>query len=375
MYQPEHYMSKHPNKLSRFFSRVGIDPIIMSLTLVTIGCGIAILYSASGNSWVVPLKQLMRFALGLICMLGAAAIKPHKLAKAAPYLYVLGLLLLIYVLFSGHIGKGAQRWINLGLINIEPSEVMKIGLPLCIAHLLQDAPLPIDNKRLLMALGLMFIPVLITLKQPDLGTAVLLIISGSCVIFLAGLSWRIIYAGLSFIVISLPIAWHFLHGYQKQRILTFIDPESVPLTTGYHIIQSKIAIGSGGIWGKGYLAGTQSHLKYLPENATDFIFSHICEELGLLGAILIIGLLLSITIRGYYIALHAQDTFSRLVAASFSTNFFCYAFINIGMTTGILPVVGVPLPLISYGGSFLVTTMLGLGILMSISTHKKLITS
>jgi rod shape determining protein RodA len=368
-------MSPHPSNLAKLYRLIRIDPIILGLTLITVGLGIGILYSASGNSWIVPIKQLMRFMLGLICMLGAAAIKPHKLAKAAPYLYILGLLLLIYVLFSGHIGKGAQRWINLGFINFEPSEVMKIALPLCIAHLFHDARLPVDNKRIAMALGLMLVPVIITLKQPDLGTAILLMISSTCVIFLAGLSWRIIYAGLGSIIVSLPIAWHFLHGYQKQRILTFIDPESVPLTTGYHIIQSKIAIGSGGIWGKGYLAGTQSHLKYLPENATDFIFSHICEELGLMGAMLIIGLLLSITMRGYYIALHAQDTFSRLVAASFSTNFFCYAFINIGMTTGILPVVGVPLPLISYGGSFLVTTMLGLGILMSISAHKKLITS
>ena len=368
-------MSRHTKRRTNLLRMIHFDPIILGLTVLTISVGIAILYSASGNSWVVPLKQLMRFMLGLVCMLGAATIKPHKLAQASPYLYVLGLLLLIYVLFSGHIGKGAQRWINLGFINFEPSEVMKIALPLCIAYLFQDASLPIDNRRIGMALLLMLVPVAITLKQPDLGTAILLMISSTCVIFLAGLSWRVIYAGLTTIIVSLPIAWHFLHDYQKQRILTFIDPESVPLTTGYHIIQSKIAIGSGGIWGKGYLAGTQSHLKYLPENATDFIFSHICEELGLVGAMLIIMLLLAITMRGYYIALHAQDTFSRLVAASFSTNFFCYAFINIGMTTGILPVVGVPLPLISYGGSFLVTTMLGLGILMSISTHKKLITS
>ncbi|MBT4885443.1 MAG: rod shape-determining protein RodA [Legionellales bacterium] len=361
--------------LSKIKKNICIDPVILVLTFVTTMLGLAILYSASGNSYAVPLKQLARLILGFVFMFGVARIKPHKLANASPYLYLLGLILLVFVFFSGHIGKGAQRWINLGIINFEPSEVMKIALPLFIAKIFHETRLPLDSKFIMLALGIILVPVAITLKQPDLGTAILLVISGCCVIFLAGLSWRIIAYGFVSITISLPIAWHFLHTYQKQRILTFLDPESVPLTTGYHIIQSKIAIGSGGIWGKGYMSGTQSHLKYLPENATDFIFAHICEEFGLFGAMCIFMLLLGITIRGYQIALNAQDTFSRLVAASFSTNFFCYAFINIGMTTGILPVVGVPLPLISYGGSFLVTTMLGLGILMSIHSHKKLITS
>ena len=361
--------------LNKICKNIHVDPVILLLTLITKSLGLVILYSASGNSYTVPLKQLARLILGFIVMLSAARIKPHKLANASPYLYFMGLILLIFVFFSGHIGKGAQRWINLGIINFEPSEVMKIALPLFIAKIFHETRLPLDTKFIMVALGIILVPVAITLKQPDLGTAILLIISGCCVIFLAGISWRVITYSLASITISLPVAWHFLHDYQRQRVLTFLDPESVPLTTGYHIIQSKIAIGSGGIWGKGYLSGTQSHLKYLPENATDFIFAHICEEFGMLGAICILMLILSITIRGYQIALNAQDTFSRLVAASFSTNFFCYAFINIGMTTGILPVVGVPLPLISYGGSFLVTTMLGLGILMSIHSHKKLITS
>ncbi|MEE3003716.1 MAG: rod shape-determining protein RodA [Pseudomonadota bacterium] len=361
--------------LIKYFNSFNFDYWILSLTCLTVMFGLTILYSSSGDTYVVPLKQFARFCIGLILMLSISRVQPKKIADSSPYLYFIGLSLLVVVFFTGHIGKGAQRWINLGIINFEPSEVMKIALPLFIAKILQDTNLPINSRYLVISLLIVIIPVCITLKQPDLGTATLLAISGCCVIFLAGLEWKIIGIGLSSLILSLPICWHFLHNYQKQRILTFINPESVPLTSGYHIIQSKIAIGSGGIFGKGFLAGTQSHLKYLPENTTDFIFAHICEEFGLFGACLVILLLLSITIRGYYIAIHAQNTFSRLTAASISTNFFCYAFINIGMTTGILPVVGVPLPLISYGGSFLVTTMMSLGILMSINSHKKLITS
>ena len=361
--------------IKRLCSWLYFDPYLLVLTGMTLCLGLLVLYSAGGNSIAVPLKQLARIAIGFVCMFIMAQIKPHQLAILSPFLYLFGLCLLVVVFFTGHIGKGAQRWLNLGIINFEPSEVMKIALPLCIAAYLQDKKLPLGLRELGWCVVLMIIPVAITLKQPDLGTATLLVLSGGCIIFLAGLHWRIILAILGSITISLPIVWHFLHDYQKQRVLTFINPESVPLTTGYHIIQSKIAIGSGGLWGKGWLAGTQSHLQFLPENATDFIFAHISEEFGLFGAICILTLIISITIRGYQIALRAQDTFSRLVAAGLSTNFFCYAFVNIGMTTGILPVVGVPLPLISYGGSFLVTTMLGIGILMSIYSHKKLITS
>ncbi len=358
-----------------FISTCGIDFILIALILITVSFGIAVLYSSSGNSFVVPLKQIVRFIIGFFLMLVISSLKPKQISSISPYLYILGLALLTFVLFKGHIGKGAQRWINLGIINFEPSEVMKIALPLYIAHILEDVKLPLGFMQLGKAILIILVPVIITLKQPDLGTSILLIISGSCVIFLAGLDWRIISYGFGIILTSMPIAWHFMHTYQKQRILTFLNPESVPLTAGYHIIQSKIAIGSGGIFGKGWLLGSQSHLKYLPENSTDFIFSHICEEFGMLGACIVISLILAITIRGYFIAINAQDTFSRLVAASISTNFFCYSFINIGMTTGILPVVGVPLPLISYGGSFLVTTMMAMGILMSINSHKKLITS
>lgn len=361
--------------IKKMLLTIKIDAPLLLLITTTVMLGLVILYSSSGNSFATPTRQFARFIIGISAMLIMAQIKPTNIARLAPYLYIFGLCLLILVFFSGHIGKGAQRWINLGIINFEPSEVMKIALPLYIAKTLEEQSIPIKFWHVLRCFLIILLPVAITLKQPDLGTAILLTISGSCVIFLAGLSWRSIIYGISAVIISLPIGWHFLHDYQKNRVLTFINPESVPLTTGYHIIQSKIAIGSGGIWGKGWLSGTQSHLNYLPENSTDFIFSHICEEFGLIGAIVIILLLLSITMRGYYIALHAQNTFSRLVAAAISTNFFCYACINIGMTTGLLPVVGVPLPLISYGGSFLVTTLLGLGILMSIQANRKLITS
>lgn len=356
-------------------AKIHIDLILLGLIITMATIGLVILYSASGNTYIVPIKQVIRYAVGFSCMLCFAYIPPSTLARYAPHIYLVGIALLVVVFFTGHIGKGAQRWVNLGVFNFEPSEVMKIALPLLIAKILQNTSLPISNRDICKATILILLPVMITAMQPDLGTAILLCLSGGCVVFLAGLRWRIIFSLLTTMLISIPIFWNFLHNYQKQRVLTFLNPEGSPLSTGYHIIQSKIAIGSGGIFGKGWLQGSQSHLNFLPENATDFIFSHICEEFGLIGAICIIALILAITARGFIIASNAQDTFSRLVAGSISTNFFFYAFINIGMTTGILPVVGVPLPLISYGGSFLVTILIGQGILMSIQSHKKLIDS
>jgi rod shape determining protein RodA len=362
-------------KILTIFRNLKMDPVLLGLVLLAMAFDLVILYSSSGNSYIAPLKQLARFAIGFSAMLAVAQIPPRIIGNKSYYLYALGIILLIYVFFMGHIGKGAQRWLSLGFITFEPSEIMKIALPLVIAKVLNNASLPINAANVVKAFFIILLPVAITIIQPDLGTAILLTISGSCVIFLAGLRWKIIFTLLAILITSVPISWHFLHSYQKQRILTFLDPESMPLTNGYHIIQSKIAIGSGGIWGKGWLSGSQSHMNFLPENSTDFIFAHICEEFGLIGAILVIALILAITLRGYHIAINAQDTFSRLAAASISTNFFCYAFINIGMSVGILPVVGVPLPLISYGGSFLVTVLSAIGILMSIHSNKKLINS
>ena len=361
--------------LYNLIKKIKLDHFLFIMVIITMVIDLAILYSSSGNSIAVPLKQLTRFAIGITLMILIAQVKPQKIAKVAPYIYFICIFLLIFVYFKGHIGKGAQRWINLGFIKFEPSEIMKISLPIMLAATIHNNIIPISQRLILSCILIIIIPVAIIIKQPDLGTAILLVISGSCVIFLAGLSWRIITLIFTSIVISGPITWHFMHNYQKQRVFTFLNPESAPLTSGYHIIQSKIAIGSGGILGKGWLAGTQSHLNFLPENSTDFIFAHICEELGLIGGILVIILFIIITFRGYQIAFEAQDTFSRLSAAAISTNFFCYSFVNIGMTIGILPVVGVPLPLISYGGSFLVTTLVSFGILMSISCNKKLINS
>lgn len=361
--------------MKRILQNIKLDPVLLGLVLLAMAFDLVILYSSSGNSYIAPLKQLARFAIGFSAMLVIAQIPPRIIGSKSYYLYATGILLLIYVFFMGHVGKGAQRWLNLGFITFEPSEIMKIALPLVIAQVLNDVPLPIRSRNVIKSFFIILLPVAITIIQPDLGTAILLTISGGCVIFLAGLRWKIILIMLTSLITSIPIGWHFLHAYQKQRVLTFLDPESMPLTNGYHIIQSKIAIGSGGIWGKGWLSGSQSHMNFLPENSTDFIFAHICEEFGLVGAIVVIALILAITFRGYSIAANAQDTFSRLAAASLSTNFFCYAFINIGMSIGILPVVGVPLPLISYGGSFLVTVLSAIGILMSIHANKKLINS
>ena len=361
--------------MKKILHNIKLDPVLLCLVLLAMAFDLVILYSSSGNSYIAPLKQLARFAIGFTAMLAIAQIPPRIIGNKSYYLYALGIVLLVYVFFMGHVGKGAQRWLNLGFITFEPSEIMKIALPLVIAQVLNDVSLPIRSRNVIKAFFIILLPVAITIIQPDLGTAILLTISGSCVIFLAGLRWKVILSLLATIITSIPIGWHFLHAYQKQRILTFLDPESMPLTNGYHIIQSKIAIGSGGIWGKGWLSGSQSHMNFLPENSTDFIFAHICEEFGLMGAIVVIALVLAITFRGYNIAINAQDTFSRLAAGSISTNFFCYAFINIGMSIGILPVVGVPLPLISYGGSFLVTVLSAIGILMSIHANKKLINS
>lgn len=352
-----------------------IDSTLLSFLLMLCFAGLIILYSASNRQVHSIEFQIMRFALAFTVMFLVAQIPPQALQRWAPWIYAFGLTLLIIVLVVGHIGKGAQRWINLGLIRFQPAEIMKLAIPMVLAWYYHQINLPITLRSVLVALPIILIPAVLTAKQPDLGTAILLFIAGASVLFLAGISWQVIVSGLALIAGLVPLAWMRLHDYQKQRVFTFLNPENDPLGTGYHIIQSKIAIGSGGLFGKGWLNGTQSNLHFLPEHTTDFIFAVCGEEFGLVGACILIFLYLLIIFRGFYIAIHAQDTFSRLLAGSITLTFFISFFINMGMVTGILPVVGVPLPLVSYGGSSMVTIMASFGILMSIQTHRKLVTT
>ena len=286
------------------------------------------------------------------------------------------LIMLIAVLLVGTKALGAQRWLNLGLFRFQPSELMKIAVPVMAAWYLAEAPLPPRRGRLIIATIIVIVPTLLIAKQPDLGTSLLIASSGFFVLLLAGLGWKLIFSVIVLMAASAPVFWNYLlHDYQRQRILTFINPETDPLGSGYHIIQSTIAIGSGGLYGKGWLNGTQSHLDFLPERSTDFVFAVFSEEFGFLGILLLLAVYIAVISRGIVIAVNAQDTFSRLVAGSLTLTFFVYVFVNIGMVSGILPVVGLPLPLISYGGTSMVTIMAAFGILMSIQTHRKLVST
>jgi len=305
-----------------------------------------------------------------------AQLSPDSIEHWSPWLFGLGLIMLVAVLAVGEIGKGAQRWLDLGLFRFQPSEIMKIAVPMMVAWYLAEAALPPARLRLLIATIILITPTLLVAKQPDLGTALLIASSGIFVLLLAGLRWRIIFSVLVLLAAAAPVVWNYLlRDYQQQRVLTFLSPEKDPLGAGYHIIQSTIAIGSGGTYGKGWLNGTQSHLDFLPERSTDFVFAVFSEEFGFLGTLLLLGLYVFIIGRGLYIAAQAQDTYSRLLAGSITFTFFVYVFVNIGMVSGLLPVVGVPLPLVSYGGTSIVTLLAAFGILMSIQTHRKLIAS
>jgi rod shape determining protein RodA len=352
-----------------------IDVMLLTFILMLCSAGLLVLYSASSETPGMIEYQAMRMLMAFFIMIMIAQVPPMSLQRAAPWLYLFGLGLLIVVLIMGHIGKGAQRWLNLGFMRFQPAEIMKLAIPLVLAHYYHKIHLPITLKSVLAAIPIILIPAVLTAKQPDLGTAILLVMAGGSVLFLAGLSWQIIASTFLGISMLVPFAWYWLHDYQRQRVLTFLDPERDPLGTGYHIIQSKIAIGSGGIFGKGWLNGTQSNLHFLPEHTTDFIFAVCGEEFGFVGSLILITLFTLIVARGIYITINAQDTFSRLVAGSITFSFFISFFINMGMVTGILPVVGVPLLLVSYGGSSMVTIMASFGILMSIQTHRRLVTT
>jgi len=347
-------------------------PLVFALLLLSM-VGLMILYSASGQNEELVIRQTIRLAIAFGVMFVFAQIPPHYLEYWAPWLAGIGCTFLVGVLLFGDIGKGAQRWLDFGLFRFQPSEMMKVAVPMIVAWYLSDHPLPPSLKDVLIASLLIVVPVALIVQQPDLGTALLIACSGLFVLFLAGISWRFIGSITFLILASLPLLWYFMHDYQRQRVLTFLNPESDPLGSGYHILQSKIAIGSGGLYGKGWLNGTQSHLEFLPERSTDFIFAVFAEEFGLLGVVLLLALFMFIVIRGLYIATQAQDSYSRLLSGSLILTFFIYVFVNIGMVSGLLPVVGLPLPLVSYGGTSMVTLMAAFGILMSVHTHRKLL--
>ncbi|OGT10898.1 MAG: rod shape-determining protein RodA [Gammaproteobacteria bacterium GWE2_42_36] len=335
--------------------------------------GFFILYSASNQNLSMVIQAILHIGLAALIMFVFAQIPPYFYERWSTWVFGLGSFLLLIVLAIGKIKKGAQRWLNLGGIHLQPSEVMKIAIPMMLAGYLAHKDLPPRLKDMLMCALIILVPALLTMKQPDLGTGILLVLTGFSVLFLAGMRWRYLLGILLGVGALMPILGHVLHGYQKQRILTFLNPERDPLGAGYHIIQSKIAIGSGGFLGKGWLHGTQSHLSFLPEHATDFIFAVCGEEFGFIGGLFLLLIYLYITACCFRIAYQAQDTYTRLLAGGLSFMFFMSVFVNMGMVVGILPVVGVPLPLISYGGSSMITLMATFGILMSIQCHRKLI--
>lgn len=371
---PEEAHRSH-QKITSIWQRVHMDPLLFVLLNMMLIFGLFLLYSAGNQSYVLIQKQLLHIGLAFLVLFSFSQIPPRIYKQWAPWLFGIGLLLLIIVLGMGVIGKGAQRWLNLGLFRFEPSEIMKLAMPMMLAWYLNAHPLPPRIKYVFICIGLIIIPALLTAKQPDLGTAMMLLLTGFFVLVLAGISLRFIIISGLLGAVCMPLFWHFMHDYQKQRVLIFLNPERDPLGSGYHIIQSKIAIGSGGFLGKGWLLGTQAHLQFLPEHTTDFIFALCGEEFGFLGCFLLLLLALCIVCRCLYISIQAQDTFGRLLAGGLSLSFFSGVFVNIGMVTGILPVVGLPLPLISYGGTTLVTVMAGFGVIMSIHTHRKLLNS
>ena len=364
--------------ISRVFELISrrIDGPLMAALALTIALGLTVVYSASGGSSVDrAVGQARNLGVALIALWIFAHIHPQMLMRLALPVYVAGLGLLIGVALFGDVRNGARRWLNLGFTAIQPSEIMKIGVPLVLAWYFHRREEGLRLRDFMIAAVILVIPVALIARQPDLGTALLIFASGFFVIFLAGLSWKVIGSLVAAGAVSLPFLWSVMHDYQRKRILTLIDPMEDPLGAGYHIIQSTIAIGSGGILGKGWLNGTQAQLDFVPERSTDFILAVFGEEFGLVGNVVLIVLYMLIIARGMMIAANASTVFARLTAGAITLTFFTYAFVNMGMVSGILPVVGVPLPMVSYGGTALLSILAGFGILMSISTHKQLVAS
>ncbi|MBV9619957.1 MAG: rod shape-determining protein RodA, partial [Gammaproteobacteria bacterium] len=338
-------------------------PLVIGLALIA-AFGLVVLYSASGQSLATVLRTAARFVLGTAAMLLLAQVNPNFLRRSTPWLYLAGCVLLLVVAAAGHVGLGAQRWLDLKLFRFQPSELMKLAVPMMCAWYLHERPLPPSWGSLGALAGLILLPVALVAVEPDLGTAALIAAAGALVIVLGGLRTRVMVALLGLAAVGAFFGWNFMHDYQRKRVLTFLNPQTDPLGAGYHIIQSQIAIGSGGVFGKGWMNGSQAQLEFLPERSTDFIFAVIGEEFGLLGLLLLLALYLFVVSRAVFLATQTQDTFARLLAGSLALTFFVYVFINAGMVTGLLLVVGVPLPLVSYGGTSVVTLLASFGILM-----------
>jgi rod shape determining protein RodA len=361
------------SETTRLLSTLRLDgPLVLGLGLLAL-YGQVVLYSASGQDWGAVVRGCVRIGIGAFAMLALAQVKPSVLRNLSPWLYGLGIVLLIVVDVTGYIGKGAQRWLDLGVVRFQPSELMKLAVPMLCAWFLHERPLPPTLPSLLALAGIILVPTALTIVQPDLGTGLLILAGGVLVVLLAGLQLGVIAALAAAGAGAAWIGWNFLHDYQRQRVLTFLDPQADPLGAGYHIIQSTIAIGSGGVFGKGYLNGSQGQLEFLPEAHTDFIFAVLGEEFGLVGVLLLLLLYLFVIARALFLSMQMQSTFARLLSGSLALTFFIYLFINAGMVSGILPVVGVPLPLVSYGGTSMVTLLAGFGILMSLYSHRKLV--
>ena len=355
-------------------SRLHIDVPLLLLLMVLTVYGLIVLYSGSDSDMGAVVRQARFFALAYAGMFLIAQLSLQRIMRWAPWLYLVGVILLVAVMFAGVGAKGAQRWLEVGGFRFQPSEILKLVLPLTLAWYLADRTLPPRLFHILVCLGILGIPAVLILKQPDLGTALLIAASGLFVLFMAGMGWRYIFGAVVLAIASAWPMWMFvLKDYQKQRILTMLDPESDKLGAGWNIIQSKTAIGSGGWEGKGWMQGTQSHLDFLPESHTDFIIAVLSEEFGLRGVLLLMGIYLLILLRGFWIGVRASTSFGRMVAGSVTLTFFVYIFVNMGMVAGLLPVVGVPLPLVSAGGTSVVTLMAGFGILMAVSTQKPLV--
>ncbi|HIK73702.1 MAG: rod shape-determining protein RodA [Alcanivorax sp.] len=361
---------------TKLSSRLHLDaPLLAALLLLVLG-GLSVLYSAGGGDLNLVVRQAIRLGAGFLILLVLAQIPPRSYRFWTPVIYGLGLVLLALVVLVGTEAKGATRWLTLpGIGRFQPAELMKLAVPAMVAWFFSERNLPPTKLDVLAALGLIFLPAIMIAVQPDLGTSILIAAAGLVVLFMAGLSWRLISLAVLVLVVAAPLMYFFvLHDYQRSRVDTFLNPEADPRGAGWNIIQSKTAIGSGGVTGKGWLDGTQSRLDFLPESSTDFILAVLGEEFGLIGFVLLISIYLVIVGRGFFISWQAQETFSRLLAAALTMTFFIYIFVNVGMVSGLLPVVGVPLPLVSYGGTSIVTLMASFGMLMSIHTHRRLMT-
>ncbi|KIE63998.1 rod shape-determining protein RodA [Candidatus Riesia pediculischaeffi] len=351
---------------------IRIDWTILTLVVLLSIFSLLVTWSACGQNDEVLMKKFFQIVLGIVIMLSTSQVSPKRYEKYSPYLYMFNVFLLIFVFIFGHSIKGAQRWVSMCKISFQPSELSKITVPLVMSRMINRDSCPIGLKKLMVSLFLIGLPTVLVAMQPDLGTSILIAFSGISVLFFSGISWRKIIFFLMILLCSLPYLWFFtMHEYQKGRIITLLSPESDPLGSGYHIIQSKIAIGSGGLFGKGLFQGTQSNLNFLPEKHTDFVFSVLAEEFGLFGVLSVMVVYISLIFRGMMIAINSKNSFGMIIVATIMSSFFACIFVNIGMVSGILPVVGIPLPMMSYGGSSLVEMMIGLGITVSIHTHKK----